>query len=152
LWPPVVLGHQFQDISVHYMFCYSWIVVKGDDTVIEVCDIKDINLIPEQKQNITLRPLCKVYRLCKQLLKFSTIVRSLKQNIRYQAYCCSNHSPEQHLWYAYFSKALSWLSSSEDYKRTQQGALTALLPYLYKLQVVYATTMCLPHIYSVVTV
>jgi len=42
--------------------------------------------------------------------------------------------------------------SSGDYKRTQQGALTALLPYLYKLQVVRATTMCLPHVYSTVTV
>jgi len=38
------------------------------------------------------------------------------------------------------------------YKRTRQGALAALLPYLYKLQVVYATTMCLPHVYSAVTV
>jgi len=37
------------------------------------------------------------------------------------------------------------------YKRTRQGALAALLPYLYKLQVVYATTMCLPHVYSAVT-
>ena len=39
-----------------------------------------------------------------------------------------------------------------DYKRTRQGALAALLPYLYKLQVVRATTMCLPHVYSAVTV
>jgi len=67
-------------------------------------------------------------------------------------YCCSNYSPEWHLWYADFSKALSWLSSSGDYKKTRQGALTALLPYLYKLQVVHATTMCLSHIYSTVTV
>jgi len=50
------------------------------------------------------------------------------------------------------AKLFSRLSSSEDYKRTQQGALTTLLSYLYKLQVVYATTMCLPHIYSAVTV
>ena len=40
-----------------------------------------------------------------------------------------------------FSKALSWLSSSGNYKRTQQGALTALLLYLYKYKVVYATTI-----------
>ena len=66
--------------------------------------------------------------------------------------CCSNHSPERHLWYADFSKALSKLSSSEDYKRTRQGTLAALLPYLYKLQVVYTTTICLPHVYSAVTV
>ena len=56
-------------------------------------------------------------------------------------YCCSNHSPEQHLQYANFSKALSRLSSSGDYKRTQQGALTALLLYLYKYNVVCATTI-----------
>jgi len=56
-------------------------------------------------------------------------------------FCCSNHSPEWHLWYADFSKALSRLSSSGDYKRTQQGAFTALLLYLYKLQMVYTTTI-----------
>ena len=39
-----------------------------------------------------------------------------------------------------------------DYKRTRQGALAALLSYLYKLQVVRATTMCLPYVYSAVTV
>ena len=55
--------------------------------------------------------------------------------------CCSNYSPERHLWYTDFSKALSRLSSSGDYKRTQQEALTALLLYLYKLHVVYATTI-----------
>jgi len=55
--------------------------------------------------------------------------------------CCSNHSPEQHSLFAYFSKALSRLSSSGDYKRTQQGALTVLLLYLYKLHVVRATTI-----------
>jgi len=55
--------------------------------------------------------------------------------------CCSNHSPERYLWYADFGKALSRLSSSEDYKRTRQGALTALLLYLYKLHVVHATTI-----------
>jgi len=60
--------------------------------------------------------------------------------------CCSNHSPEWHSWYADFSKALSRLSSSGDYKRTQQGALTALLLYLYKYNVVRATTMCLPYV------
>ena len=45
------------------------------------------------------------------------------------------------LQYAYFSKALNWLSSSGDYKRTRQGALAVLLPYLYKLYVVHTTTM-----------
>jgi len=54
---------------------------------------------------------------------------------------CSNHSPERHSWFADFSKALSRLSSSGDYKRTRQGALTALLLYLYKLHVVCATTI-----------
>ena len=34
----------------------------------------------------------------------------------------------------------------EIYKRTRQGALTALLLYLYKYKVVRATTMCLPHV------
>ena len=61
-------------------------------------------------------------------------------------YCCSNHSLEWHLQYADFSKALSRLSSSGDYKRTQQGALTALLLYLYKYNMVHATTMCLSHV------
>jgi len=60
--------------------------------------------------------------------------------------CCSNHSPEWYLWYADFSKALSRLSSSGDYKRTRQGALAVLLLYLYKYNVVHATTMCLPHV------
>ena len=60
--------------------------------------------------------------------------------------CCSNHLPEWHLWYADFSKALSRLSSSGDYKRTRQGALAILLLYLYKYKVVCATTMCLPHV------
>jgi len=32
------------------------------------------------------------------------------------------------------------------YKRTQQGALTVLLLYLYKYNVVRITTMCLPHV------
>jgi len=56
-------------------------------------------------------------------------------------HCYSNHSPERHLWYADFSKALSRLSSSGDYKRTRQGALAVLLLYLYKLHMVYATTI-----------
>ena len=63
-----------------------------------------------------------------------------------QLKCCSNHSPEWHLWYVDFSKALSRLSSSGDYKRTRQGAFAALLLYLYKYNVVRATTMCLPHV------
>ena len=60
--------------------------------------------------------------------------------------CCSNHLLERHLWYTDFSKALSRLSSSGDYKRTQQEALAVLLLYLYKYNVVHATTMCLPHV------
>ena len=60
--------------------------------------------------------------------------------------CCSNHLLERYLWYADFSKALSWLSSSRDYKRTRKGALAALLLYLYKYNVVHAKTMCLPHV------
>ena len=63
--------------------------------------------------------------------------------------CCSNHSPERHLWYADFSKALNWLSNSGDYKRTWQGALTALLLYLYKYNVVYAITISTsPYVYA----
>ena len=55
--------------------------------------------------------------------------------------CCSNHSPERHLWYAYFSKALSWLSSSGNYKRTRQGALAVLILYIYYRLLVHATTI-----------
>ena len=53
-----------------------------------------------------------------------------------------------------WAKLSNGLSSNEwgNYKRTQQEALAVLLPYLYKLQVVRATTMCLPHVYSAVTV
>ena len=54
---------------------------------------------------------------------------------------CSNYLPEWHLQYADSSKALSWLSSSGDYKRTRQEALTALLLYLYKYNMVCATTI-----------
>ena len=41
------------------------------------------------------------------------------------------------------------LSSNEwgTYKRTRQGALAVLLLYLYNLHVVYATTICFPHVY-----
>ena len=76
--------------------------------------------------------------------------------------CCSNHSPERHLWYADFSKALSWLSSSGDYKKTRQGALAVLILYIYyRLLVhvitiitcpyVHASSSCLithPHVFS----
>jgi len=55
--------------------------------------------------------------------------------------CCSNHSPERHLWYANFSKALSRLSSSGDYKRTWQGALAVLILYIYYRLLVCATTI-----------
>ena len=55
--------------------------------------------------------------------------------------CCSNHSLERHLWYADFSKALSWLSSSGDYKRTRQGALAVLILYIYYRLLVHATTI-----------
>ena len=60
--------------------------------------------------------------------------------------CCSNHSLKWHLQYAYFSKAHKRLSNSGDYKRTRQGALIALLLYLYKYNIVRATTICLSHI------
>ena len=39
------------------------------------------------------------------------------------------------------AKLSNGLSSSGDYKRTRQGALAALLLYLYKLHVVHATTI-----------
>ena len=47
------------------------------------------------------------------------------------------------------SKALSRLSSNEwgNYKRTRQGALTALLLYIYYYIVVRTTTICLPHVH-----
>ena len=55
--------------------------------------------------------------------------------------CCSNHLLEWHLWYADFSKALSRLSSSGDYKRTRQGALAILILYIYYRLLVHATTI-----------
>ena len=55
--------------------------------------------------------------------------------------CCSNYSLERHLWYADFSKALSRLSSSGDYKRTWQGALVILILYIYYRLLVHATTI-----------
>jgi len=39
------------------------------------------------------------------------------------------------------AKLSNGLSRSGDYKRTRQGALATLLLYLYKLHVVYATTI-----------
>ena len=39
------------------------------------------------------------------------------------------------------AKLSNKLSSSRDYKRTQQGALATLLLYLYKFHVVCATTI-----------
>jgi len=47
-----------------------------------------------------------------------------------------------------WAKLSNGLSSKEwgNYKRTQQGALAALILYLYKYKVVCATTMCLPHV------
>ena len=67
---------------------------------------------------------------CKNCWKWGHLTLSCHSHISrctkcYGAYitkhhrCCSNHSPEQHLWYAAFSKALSRLSSSGDYKRTR---------------------------------
>ena len=79
-----------------------------------------------------------------RMIWFTRCSRSCKmkhQDIEFRTKCCSNHSLERHLWYADFSKALSRLSSSGDYKRTQQGALAALLLYLYKYKVVCATTI-----------
>ena len=83
-------------------------------------------------------------------------------NIRAGNYCCSNHSPEWHSWYADFSKALSRLSSSGDYKRTQQEAFAVLILYIYYRLLVHATTIItcpyihassscpitLPHVFS----
>ena len=47
------------------------------------------------------------------------------------------------------AKLSNGLSSNEwgNYKRTRQGALAALLLYLYKLYVVRATTICLSHVH-----
>jgi len=48
-----------------------------------------------------------------------------------------------------WAKLSNGLSSNEweNYKRTRQGVLAALLFYLYKLHVVYATTICLPRVH-----
>ena len=47
------------------------------------------------------------------------------------------------------AKLSNGLSSKEwgNYKRTRQGALAALLLYLYKYKVVHATTICFPHVH-----
>jgi len=47
------------------------------------------------------------------------------------------------------AKLSNGLSSKEwgNYKRTQQGALTVLLLYIYYYTMVRATTMCLPHVH-----
>ena len=47
------------------------------------------------------------------------------------------------------AKLSNGLSSKEwgNYKRTRQGALAALLLYIYYYIVVHATTMCLPHVH-----
>ena len=55
--------------------------------------------------------------------------------------CCSNYSLERHLWYADFSKALSRLSSSGDYKKTRPEALAVLILYIYYRLLVHATTI-----------
>ena len=103
-----------------------------------------------------------LWRLCvtwtpHHLLSYSSSITSSELNIkkklkldpRYkEIYCCSNHSPERHLWYAYFSKAHRRLSSSGDYKRTWQGALAVLILYIYYRLLVYATTIITcPYIY-----
>jgi len=82
----------------------------------------------------------QVRDMMKIVAEMNTMITEMEDTIL-KASCCSNHLPEWHLWFAYFSKALSWLSSSGDYKRTQQEALAALLLYLYKLHVVCATTI-----------
>ena len=46
------------------------------------------------------------------------------------------------------NKSLSRILSG-DYKRTQQGVFTGLLPYLYKLHIVYATNnYSCPNVYA----
>jgi len=47
------------------------------------------------------------------------------------------------------AKLSNGLSSKEwgNYKRTQQGALAALLLYIYYYIMVHATTICLPHVH-----
>ena len=62
--------------------------------------------------------------------------------------CCSNHSSLKDKWsHNEQSSPMGYQVKSGDYKRTRQGALAALLLYLYNLQVVCATTICLPHVY-----
>jgi len=48
-----------------------------------------------------------------------------------------------------WAKLSNGLSSKEwgNYKRTWQGALAVLLLYIYYYIMVYATTMCLPHVH-----
>ena len=101
------------------------------------------------QQEVSAVLLPYIYYYMQSILR---IIKPTLMSMLHPYICCSNHLPEQHLQYAYFSKAHRRLSSSGDYKKTRQGALTALLSYLYKLQVVYATTICLPHVYSALTV
>ena len=62
--------------------------------------------------------------------------------------CCSNHSSLKDKWsHNEQSFPMGYQVKSGDYKRTRQGALAALLLYLYKLHVVRATTICLPHVH-----
>ena len=71
------------------------------------------------------------------------------QDHREEYRCCSNHLPERHLWYTDFSKALSRLSSSGDYKRTRQEALAVLILYIYYRLLVYATTIIIcPYVHA----
>ena len=55
-------------------------------------------------------------------------------------HCCGNHLSQRQM-ISQGVKLLVGLSSSGDYKRTQQGALATLLPYIYVYTIVCATTM-----------
>ena len=56
-------------------------------------------------------------KLYKQLVEYccSSLLNSLVNYTTHVPYCCSNYLLEQHSQFAYFSKALSRLSSSGDY-------------------------------------
>ena len=81
--------------------------------------------------------ICRMYKSNKKQLRYQTI--SVVATTYWNGTCSLLTS----------SKLSNGLSSSGDYKRTQQGALAALLLYLYKLLVVYATTiLTCPYVYA----
>ena len=58
--------------------------------------------------------------------------------------CCGNYWIQGPIA-TQVSKALSRQSSEENHKRTRQGVSTKLESYIYRIHMVHATFLCLPH-------